>query len=386
MYEFSITYMLISRLAKKMLQDKLQPNKVVLLYGPRRVGKTTVLNEFTSQHVDQKRIKFVNGETKIIQDELSSQSIESLKRFIGDNTILIIDEAQKIPQVGLNLKLIVDNIPDVAVIASGSASFSLAQEVGEPLTGRKKTINMFPVSASEIISTYNETYYKENLENYLIFGCYPELFQINDKQKQQEYLSELVDAYLFKDILDMEDVRNPKKIRDLLTLLAFQIGKEVSLTELGRSLNMHQNTVYRYLDLLEKSFVIINVRGFSRNLRKEVTKTSRYYFYDNGARNALINNFNSLSMRDDIGMLWENYLVMERIKKQSYSGLISNNYFWRTYDQKEIDWVEERGGKLFGYEFSWKDKKAKPPADWLKYYPSAEYSPINKDNFLDFII
>ena len=386
MYEFSITYMLISRLAKKMLQDKLQPNKVVLLYGPRRVGKTTVLNEFTSQHVDQKRIKFVNGETKIIQDELSSQSIESLKRFIGDNTILIIDEAQKIPQVGLNLKLIVDNIPDVAVIASGSASFSLAQEVGEPLTGRKKTINMFPVSASEIISTYNETYYKENLENYLIFGCYPELFQINDKQKQQEYLSELVDAYLFKDILDMEDVRNPKKIRDLLTLLAFQIGKEVSLTELGRSLNMHQNTVYRYLDLLEKSFVIINVRGFSRNLRKEVTKTSRYYFYDNGARNALINNFNSLSIRDDVGMLWENYLVMERLKKQSYSGLASNNYFWRTYDQKEIDWVEERGGKLYGYEFSWRDKKAKPPTDWLKFYPSAEYLPISRDNFLDFII
>lgn len=369
-----------------MLQDKLQPNKVVLLYGPRRVGKTTVLNEFTRQYANQNHVKFVNGETKIIQDELSSQSIESFKRFIGDNKILIVDEAQKIPQVGLNFKLIVDNIPDIAVIASGSASFGLAQEVGEPLTGRKKTINMFPISASEIISAYGETYYKENLESYLIFGCYPELFQINDKQKQQEYLSELVEAYLFKDILETEDVRNPKKIRDLLTLLAFQIGKEVSLTELGRSLSMHQTTVYRYLDLLEKSFVIINVRGFSRNLRKEVTKTSRYYFYDNGARNALINNFNSLSMRDDIGMLWENYLVMERIKKQSYSGIMSNNYFWRTYDQKEIDWVEERGGKLFGYEFSWKDKKAKPPAEWLKYYPSAEYAPINKDNFLDFIL
>lgn len=386
MYEFVISYMLIGRLAKKMLQDKLQANKVVLLYGPRRVGKTTILKELAGQLANQNQIKFVNGETKIIQDELSSQSVESLKRFIGDNKILIIDEAQKIPQVGLNLKLIVDSIPDVAVIASGSASFSLAQEVGEPLTGRKKTIKMFPISAAEIISTYNETYYKENLENYLIFGCYPELFQINDKQKQQEYLSELIDAYLFKDILEMENVRNPKKIRDLLTLLAFQIGKEVSLSELGKSLGMHQNTVYRYLDLLEKSFVIINVRGFSRNLRKEVTKTSRYYFYDNGARNALINNFNPLSMRDDIGMLWENYLVMERVKKQSYSSLISNNYFWRTYDQKEIDWVEERGGKLFGYEFSWKDKKAKPPAEWVKYYPSAEYLPVNKDNFLDFIL
>lgn len=377
--------MLIPRLAKKMLQDKLQSNKVVLLYGPRRVGKTTVLNEFVREYAGEKRIKFVNGETKIIQDELSAQSIESLKRFIGGNKILIIDEAQKIPQIGLNLKLIVDNIPDVAVVASGSASFSLAREVGEPLTGRKKTINMFPIAASEIISAHDETYYKENLENYLIFGCYPELFQLNDKQKQQEYLAELIDAYLFKDILEMEDVRNPKKIRDLLTLLAFQIGKEVSLSELGKNLGMHQNTVYRYLDLLEKSFVIVNVRGFSRNLRKEITKTSRYYFYDNGIRNALINNFNSLSMRDDIGMLWENYLAMERLKKQSYSGLVSNNYFWRTYNQKEIDWVEERSGKLFGYEFSWKDKKAKPPAEWLKYYPAAEYLSITKDNFLDFV-
>jgi len=368
-----------------MLQDKLQSNKVVLLYGPRRVGKTTVLNEFVREYAGEKRIKFVNGETKIIQDELSAQSIESLKRFIGGNKILIIDEAQKIPQIGLNLKLIVDNIPDVAVVASGSASFSLAREVGEPLTGRKKTINMFPIAASEIISAHDETYYKENLENYLIFGCYPELFQLNDKQKQQEYLAELIDAYLFKDILEMEDVRNPKKIRDLLTLLAFQIGKEVSLSELGKNLGMHQNTVYRYLDLLEKSFVIVNVRGFSRNLRKEITKTSRYYFYDNGIRNALINNFNSLSMRDDIGMLWENYLAMERLKKQSYSGLVSNNYFWRTYNQKEIDWVEERSGKLFGYEFSWKDKKAKPPAEWLKYYPAAEYLSITKDNFLDFV-
>ena len=294
MHEFILIYMLITRLAKKILEEKLQPNKVVLLYGPRRVGKTTVLNEFVRQYADQKTIKFVNGETKIIQDELSAQSIESLKRFVGDNKVLIIDEAQKIPQIGLNLKLIVDNIPGVAIIASGSASFSLAEEVGEPLTGRKKTISMFPVSASEIVASHDETYLKENLENYLILGCYPELFQISDKQKQQEYLSELVDAYLFRDILEMENVRNPKKIRDLLTLLAFQIGKEVSLSELGRGLGMHQNTVYRYLDLLEKSFVIINVRGFSRNLRKEVTKTSRYYFYDNGVRNALINNFNQL--------------------------------------------------------------------------------------------
>lgn len=378
--------MIVPRLAEKLIKNQIQPGKVILLYGPRRVGKTTVLAQFIDTYPQKELVKFVNGENKIIQNELSARSVDALKRFVGDKKILIIDEAQKIPQIGLNLKLIVDSMPDVSVIASGSASFDLAQKVGEPLTGRKKTINMFPLSASEVVSYKDESRYKENLENFLIYGCYPESFQIGDKQKQQEYMLELADAYLFKDILEMEDVRGPKKIRDLLTALAFQIGKEVSLAELATNLGMNRATIYRYLDLLEKSFVIVNVRGFSRNLRKEITKTSRYYFYDNGIRNALINNFNSLSLRDDIGMLWENYLIMERIKKQNYVGPKANNYFWRTYDQKEIDWVEEGGGKLYGYEFSWGAKKNKPPKGWLENYPEAEYTAINRENFLDFII
>ena len=377
--------MFINRLAKKILREKIQPGKVLLLYGPRRVGKTTILNEFAHDIESKKRVKFLNGENRIIQEGMSSQSAEKLNSFVGEVDFLIIDEAQQIPNIGLNLKLLIDNRPDLSIIASGSASFSLAQEVGEPLTGRKKTIILYPIAAREIINTKDKLFYLENLENYLIYGAYPELFQINDRQKQREYLSELTDAYLFRDILTLENVRNPKKIRDLLTLLAFQIGHEVSLTELSKSLSMSKNTVERYLDLLEKSFVIINIRGFSRNLRKEVTKMSRYYFYDNGVRNAIINNFNELSLRDDVGALWENYLVMERMKKQAADGLLSNNYFWRTYDQKEIDWVEDRGGKLYGYEFSWNEKTFSPPNDWVENYPAAECALITKNNFLNFI-
>ncbi|MBU4331882.1 ATP-binding protein [Patescibacteria group bacterium] len=378
--------MIVDRLAQNLLKKNLQVNKVVLLYGPRRVGKTTLLNQFVAGQADKKSIKMVTGENRATQDELSSQSIEILKGFVGDKKIIIVDEAQKIPNIGLNLKLIVDNIPDAAVIASGSASFSLAKQVGEPLTGRKKTINLFPISASEIIATKDLSFYKETLESYLIFGGYPELFQISNPQEKRNYLLELIDSYLFKDILELENVRSPKKIRDLLTLLAFQIGKEVSLSELANVLEINKNTVYRYLDLLEKSFIIINVRGFSRNLRKEVSKTSRYYFYDNGVRNGLINNFNILSLRDDIGMLWENYLVMERIKKQSYQFLPANNYFWRTYDQKEIDWVEERDGYLYGYEICWSKKAKKAPKDWLETYPKASYETVDKTNFLKFIL
>lgn len=378
--------MFIKRIAQKLLQEKIQAGKAVLLYGPRRVGKTTLLNEFARDYPRKGKIKYVNAETKIIQESLSVRAIEPLKLFIGDSDILIIDEAQKVPEVGSAIKLIVDSIPSVAVVASGSASLDLSQKVGEPLTGRKKTINLFPISAGEIIAEKGREGYLEGLENFLIHGSYPELFNLESVEKQREYLRELADSYLFQDILELEDIRNAKKIRDLLTALALQVGKEVSLSELSRILEISKNTVFRYLDLLEKSFVIVNVRGFSRNLRKEINKMSRYYFYDNGIRNALINNFNSLSMRNDVGMLWENYLVMERLKKQAYSGLLSNNYFWRTYDQKEVDWVEEREGRLFGYEFKWGEKKPRPPRDWLKTYSNASYEVIDKSNFLEFVL
>lgn len=365
---------------------KIQENKVMLLYGPRRTGKTTLLKNVSTYLEKTEKIKFVNGELTNIQDELSSKSLESLKNFIAGNTLLIIDEAQKIPEIGLVLKIIVDNIFGVKIIASGSASLALSQEVGEPLTGRQKITHLFPISAKEIIDFKDELYYKENLENYLIFGTYPEIFHLHSRNEKIEYLSELVNSFLFRDILELERIKNSKKLKDLLTLLAFQIGKEVSLSELANTLDMHIETVSRYLDLMEKSFIIINIRGFSRNLRKEVSKTSRYYFYDLGIRNAVINNFNKLKLRNDLGALWENYIIIERIKKQNYTPIFSNNYFWRTYDKKEIDFVEEREGKLYGFEIKWSSKKVKEPALWKAVYQEAEFKVIDRDNFLPFIV
>jgi len=378
--------MLIKRNIYEQLIKKLQKGKVLILYGPRRSGKTFLLELLKKELSKKEKIIWLNGESREVQDQLSVQIPEQIVQYLGDATLLIIDEAQKIPQIGSSLKLIVDKLPKLKIIASGSASFDLSQKVGEPLTGRKKTLKLYPVSAQEIILTKDRPYFHASLEQYLIFGGYPELFSLKTNQAKKEYLRDLTDAYLFRDILEMENIKNARKLRDLLILLSFQIGQEVSLSELGNNLDLHKNTVARYLDLLEKSFVLVNIRGFSRNLRKEVSKSSRYYFCDNGIRNALINNFNPLKLRSDLGMLWENYLVIERLKKQTYDGLLSNNYFWRTYDQKELDWVEEREGNLFAYEIKWKKQKKKPPSDWSKNYPQAKYKSITKDNFLDFIL
>jgi len=310
-----------------------------------------------------------------------------MKDLIGkETTLFILDEAQKIEKIGDNLKLLIDEVPKLKIIASGSASFELANQLGEPLTGRKKTIKLYPVWVKELIDTKGKLFYEEIFEQHLIYGGYPEVFSKNSLIEKREYLEELVSDYLFRDILELESIKNSKKLRDLLTLLAFQIGGEVSLNELANSLDLHKNTVARYLDLLEKSFIIINIRGFSRNLRKEVYKTSRYYFYDNGVRNAIINNFNPLNLRDDIGQLWENYIVTERLKKQMYQKILANNYFWRTYTKKEIDWIEEKEGRLYGYEIKWQKENEKPPKDWLENYQNASYQLITKENYLSFVV
>lgn len=375
-----MTYIPQSQLER--LKSTLAPGKVVVIYGARRVGKTTLIKRFLD---NEKRALLVSGEDIFTQKELSSSSIDQLEAFIGDHDLLIIDEAQHVPNIGQNLKLIVDHLPHVRVIATGSSTFDLTKQVGEPLTGRKYTLKMYPLSQIELnqIETLDKT--KAHLESRLIFGCYPEIVTMKGDDLNREYLHELVSSYLLKDILAYEGITKSKKLIDLLILLAFQIGKEVSHSELATKLGMNKKTVERYLDLLEQVFVIVNIRGFSRNLRNEVTKTSKYYFCDNGIRNALINNFNPLSRRDDLGMLWENYLVMERLKKQEYTRLWSNNYFWRTYDQKEIDWIEEREGNLFGYEF--KSGKAIVPAPklWTKTYPKSNFECINQENYLSFI-
>ncbi|MCK5491916.1 MAG: ATP-binding protein, partial [Candidatus Omnitrophica bacterium] len=301
----------------KYIFEFLLPQKAVIIYGSRRCGKTTLLNELLKQ-VKEKYI-FVSGEDITVQNYLSSQSIEKLKSFIGEHKLVVIDEAQKIKNIGVNIKLILDHINGIKVIATGSSSFDLAKQIGEPLTGRKYTLRMFPLSQLELNNVQTRVETDALLEQRLIYGSYPEVVLAESDIKRAEYLREMISSSLYKDILELDGVRHSDKLVSLLQLLAFQIGKEVSYTEVGQQLGMSKNTVDRYLDLLEKAFVIFKLKGFSRNLRKEISKNSRYFFYDVGIRNALINNFNPLLVRNDVGLLWENYIIMERIKKQEYS-------------------------------------------------------------------
>lgn len=360
----------------------LKPSKVLVIYGPRRIGKTTLLNKYLD---NAKNYLLTNGEDIYVQDFLSSQSIEKLKNFVGKHTLLVIDEAQKIPQIGSNLKLIVDHCPGVRVIATGSSAFDLAHHLGEPLTGRKITLKMFPLSQIELNSIETPAQTAARLEERLIYGSYPEIILMRDLIERKKYLQELVSSYLYKDILELDGIRKSEKIIQLLQLLAFQLGKEVSLSELGQQLGLNKATIQRYLDLLEKSFVLIKLSGFSRNLRKEISKSSRYYFYDTGIRNAIINQFSPLTLRNDVGELWENYIIIERLKKQSYHDILSNNYFWRTYDQQEIDWIEERDGTLYGYEIKWKKQNIKFPTVFSQSYPNSQFALIHNNNYLEFI-
>ena len=367
----------------KTLKKLLLPNKVVVLLGARRCGKTTLVKMFL-ETVKQKYL-FVSGEDITVKEYLSCESIEKLKDFIGNNKLLVIDEAQKINNVGLNLKLIVDHIKGIQIIATGSSSFDLAKNTGEPLTGRKNTLRLFPLSQLEINNIENLAQTKANLESRLIYGSYPEIIITKSNKERERYLKEIVGSYLYKDVLELDGLKHSSKLVKILQLLAFQIGKEVSYTELGTQLSMSKNTVERYLDLLEKAFVIYKLSGFSRNLRKEITKNVRYNFFDVGIRNALINNFNPLPMRDDVGMLWENYIITERMKFMEYKQKNVNCYFWRTYQGQELDLVEERNGKLFGYEIKWSTKNVKTPTDWKNNYNNSTFKLINRENYLNFI-
>lgn len=362
----------------------LREGKVLVIYGPRRVGKSTLLQQFYNHQKCSKRM--VSGDDISVQEALGSQLISIISSMVEKLDLFVIDEAQRIPHIGLGLKILIDTHPTLKVIATGSASFDLQNKIGEPLTGRKKTLCLYPLSNKELGSIKTPWEMEQSLEDRLVYGSYPEIITASTHTERQSLLNEITLSYLLKDILELERVKGAKVLYDLLRLLAFQVGSEVSLSELASSVGLDKNTVARYLDLFEKAFVLYNLRGFSRNLRKEITKKSKYYFYDNGIRNALIANFNSLSLRDDQGKLWENYLVMERIKKQSYTPLYSNNYFWRTWDQKEIDWIEEREGKLFAFEFKYKSTKTNKTHPYFKsIYPEAVTETITKENYSDFI-
>lgn len=365
------------------LSKYLKPNEVLIIYGPRRVGKTVLLENFLAKTT--LKYKKENGGDLGIQEVLGSQRAETLRQYAQGYDLIAIDEAQYIPNVGDALKLLIESVPEIKVITTGSASFDLSNKVGEPLTDRNTTLILYPVAQLELAKELNKFELSQKKEENLIFGSYPKVLSIKSQEDKAKNLRALVNSYLLKDILDLEDVKGSKILLDLLRLLAFQIGNEVSLTELAQNLPIDPKTVARYLDLLEKSFVLINLRGFSRNLRKEISNKSKYYFYDNGIRNAIINNFNPLNLRDDVGKLWENFLVIERIKKQTYQSIFANNYFWRTWDQKEVDFVEEREGKLFGFEFKYSFTKGRISKDFLKAYPESELSVVTSENYLDFI-
>lgn len=356
--------------------------KVSILLGARRVGKTYLLQEIKNN--TSQDYLWLNGEDQTAADILEERSIANYKRLLQGYKLLIIDEAQYISDISRKVKLMIDEISPLHIIITGSSAFNM-QQAGEPLTGRSITYTMFPVAQMELAKQEHLIQTKELLDERLVFGSYPEVITLPTLAGKQQYLFELTNTYLLKDILAFENIRNPQKLKDLLVLLAYQIGCEVSLDELGRQLGLSKNTVERYLDLLSKVFVVYNRRGYSKNLRKEVAKSSRWYFYDNGIRNALISNFNLPALRQDMGMLWENYIAAERIKYNTYNSLFVNSYFWRTYDQQEIDLVEEQNAALSAYELKWKQDKTKIPVAFAKAYPGVPFSVIHSKNYLDFI-
>lgn len=367
------------------LENHLQPGKVLLIYGPRRVGKTTLLQTFLDK--TSLRYKLDSGDNIRTQQVLSSQDFKQILPYAEGYDLLAIDEAQNIPNIGMGLKILVDQRPDMKIIVTGSSSFELAGQVGEPLTGRKKTLTLYPLAQSELLPVQNRFELKESLEEFLVFGSYPEVLLSETRQAKIETIMEIADSYLVKDILAFDRVRSSKTLLDLLKLLAFQVGSEVSVNEIGTQLGMDNKTIQRYLDLLEKAFVIVRLGGFSRNLRSEITSKAKYYFMDNGIRNSLIAQFNSLSQRNDVGQLWENFIFMERLKHRMYQSIYANMYFWRTYDQQEIDLVEERDGLLHGYEAKWSMKKAvNAPKIWGGAYPNATFTVITPENYQDFIL
>ena len=373
----------IPRKALNLIKNKVQPGKVIILLGARRVGKTFLLNQYLKDMTE--KYIFWNGEDFAVHDLLKRRSVQNYKNILGDAKLLIIDEAQKIPDAGMILKLIVDSFENLKIVVTGSSAFDITNLTGEPLTGRKFEITLYPVSENEFRQIEKPGEWFDNLSQRLVYGNLPELANIENQKDKAEYLREIISSYLLKNILAFENLRNSSKLFDLLKLIAFQAGNEVSVQELGKQLPMSKNTVERYLDILSKVFVVYKLNGFSRNLRKEIVKNSKWNFYDNGIRNAIIANFNSITTRDDLGVLWENYLMSERIKHLSYSGVICNRYFWRTYDKQEIDLIEEREGKLFAYEFKWKADKAVVPAAWESAYPDASYEVITSQNFMDWL-
>lgn len=376
--------MYIPRLLTELIKKRiLNASKVVILYGARQVGKTTLLNRIMDE-IPLKSLRIDAGDARYAET-LASRDTRRLKALASGYQLVAIDEAQQIPEIGASLKLMHDHIPGLKIVATGSSSFDLSNKVMEPLTGRHFSHVLYPVSCGELAALHNPFELDQLAEDLTVYGSYPEILAVSSPAEKRDYLNHLVSSYLFRDVLQVTQVRNSIKLLQLTKLLAYQIGSQVSLSELGSRLDMSKDTVARYIDLLEKSFVVFRLGGLSRNMRNEVTRMDKIYFYDLGIRNALIDDFKPFRERGDAGLLWENFIVIERLKHLSYQNRLTARYFWRLSTGAELDYVEEREGKFHAYEIKLNAKQSKPPASWTEGYPDSEYRLINRENYLSFI-
>ena len=359
------------------IKERLFKGKVIILYGPRQSGKTTLCKKILTEYQDSRYLLCDNPD---IKQALAHKNATELADFLGSTGLVILDEAQNIPNIGVTLKLLVDTYPELQVVATGSSSFDLSNQVVEPLTGRKYEFTLYPLSYEEIMQYEGRHEAKRKLERILRYGLYPDIY-LHPETSAQELVEEIKSSYLFKDILAYEEIKNTEALSKLLQMLALQIGQEVSFSELSKKIGIDIKTVQKYTDLLEKIFVIKKLPALSRNQRTEITKSRKFYFYDLGIRNALINNFNPIEIRQDVGGMWENFCVMEKIKQISNQRQFANYYFWRTWQKQEIDFIVEREGVMMAYEFKWNAKKTNFPKTFLNLYPGSITKNIHHDNF-----
>ncbi len=373
----------INRYIENQLIKSIGSNKVLLLYGTRRVGKTFLIRSI--QEKQGSKTLFLNGEDFDVQELFKKRSIANYQTILGDCSLLIIDEAQAIPEIGKALKLMIDSFQHLTILATGSSSLDLVNSSGEPLTGRQYAFTLYPFAQTELSETPFEAL--QRLDERLVFGSYPEVIHIPGREEKSLYLQQLVQSYLLKDILAYSGIRHADKIFSLLRLIAFQAGSEVSYNELGNQLGMSKITVENYLDLLSKVFILYKLPSYSSNHRSEIAKGAKWYFFDNGIRNAVINDFRMPALRNDMGVLWESYVISERIKKMRYQRSLTQFYFWRNYQQQEVDLIETENGQMRGFEIKLSPgKKFKTSSAFKATYPDCKIEPVHRDNYLDFIL
>ena len=375
--------MIIQRKIQPQVEDALFKGKIVVIYGPRQVGKTTLAKLILQNRQEIKSAYFNCDEPDICQ-ALTDKTSTELKLFLGDSKLVVLDEAQRVKNIGLTLKLLADNYPKMQIIATGSSSFDLSNQIFEPLTGRKKEFYLYPFSLAELKNYYSEIEFNRILENRMVFGMYPGVIFESDKGKS-ESLRELAKSYVYKDALEYQGIKNSEVVEKLLQALALQVGNEVSYNEISSLIEVNKITVANYIQILEKAFIVFRLPSFSRNLRDEIKSNRKIYFFDNGIRNALINNLNPVDLRQDAGALWENFMISERVKHNGNISRAANMYFWRTLQQQEIDLIEDRGGELAGYEFKWKSRPGKVPVAFSRAYPDAKVEMITKENYKTFV-